>query len=105
MLSRMLVSLLVSVTLLFSAYSDTRVKRAINPFLDSMGKRAVNPFLDSFGKRSSQYQPYFFHQKRFVHCTLTVWPANHSASAQFKPTTLSMERNVYEDKYVPRCSL
>ncbi|KAK6044043.1 hypothetical protein COOONC_18452 [Cooperia oncophora] len=65
MLKGMLLSLLVFVTLLFSAYSETRAKRAINPFLDSMGKRAVNPFLDSFGKRSSQYQPYFYHQKRY----------------------------------------
>ncbi|VDO83194.1 hypothetical protein V3C99_017347 [Haemonchus contortus] len=65
MLKGMVFSLLVFVTLLFSAYSDTRAKRAINPFLDSMGKRAVNPFLDSFGKRSSRYQPYYHLDKRY----------------------------------------
>ncbi|KAK5977787.1 hypothetical protein GCK32_002139 [Trichostrongylus colubriformis] len=67
MLKGMLLSLLVFVTLLFSAYSDTRAKRAINPFLDSMGKRSVNPFLDSFGKRSARpyYQPYYHYEKRY----------------------------------------
>ncbi|ETN80994.1 hypothetical protein RB195_025582 [Necator americanus] len=65
MLKAVFLSLLVLVSIVFTAYADMRAKRAINPFLDSMGKRALNPFLDSIGKRASQYQPYYGYEKRY----------------------------------------
>ncbi|EPB75564.1 hypothetical protein ANCCEY_05341 [Ancylostoma ceylanicum] len=63
MLKKVFLSLLVLVSLVFTAYAEMRAKRAINPFLDSMGKRALNPFLDSIGKRA--FQPYYRFEKRY----------------------------------------